>query len=59
MTNIVCISETGDDKNDGKTPQTAVHSRKRAYALEGGNGELRMSRATFERLLREIANEKK
>ena len=59
MPNIVYISESGDDKNDGKTEQTAVHSKKRAYALAGGNGEMRMPRETLERLSSEIAAEKK
>jgi hypothetical protein len=56
MATIVYIAESGDDKNDGKTPETAVYSRKRAYKLAGGNGEMRMPQATLDRLLHEIAD---
>ena len=59
MTSIVYLSETRVDKNDGKTPETAVYSKTRAFALAGGNGELRMPRASFERLAREVENENK
>ena len=37
--NRVYISERGDDKNDGRTPETPVYSWERALKLCDGNTE--------------------
>jgi hypothetical protein len=55
MTRIY-ISDFGDDKNDGLTRETAIHSWQRAVKLCDGNSEtnLMQGEATLRRLTREI-----
>ena len=55
MTRIY-ISEAGDDRNDGLTRETAIHSWQRAVKLCDGNAETNLIRndATLERLVAEI-----
>ena len=56
MTRIY-ISEAGDDRNDGLTRETAIHSWQRAVKLCDGNAETNLIQndATLERLVAEIA----
>jgi hypothetical protein len=35
----IYISDSGDDKNDGLSPQTAIYSLKRAKKLHGGRND--------------------
>jgi hypothetical protein len=35
----IYISDNGDDKNDGRSPQTAIFSLKRAKQLHGGRND--------------------
>jgi hypothetical protein len=39
----VYISNSGDDKNDGLTPETAAYSWKRALKIHGGRNDMQMS----------------
>ena len=57
----IYITERGDDKNDGSTVETAVHSWKRALQLsKSGSREFRVpDRVTMERIHAEIAEKKK
>jgi hypothetical protein len=51
----VYISEDGDDANSGSSPETAIHSWRRALSLSDGNTEFRlMGLSTLERLTKEI-----
>jgi hypothetical protein len=51
----IYISEAGDDRQDGLTPETAVRSWRRASALSGGNSQLHlMDVRTLECLTKEI-----
>ena len=40
MKKVIYISNSGDDKNDGLTKETAVYSWKRACALSDGTNEV-------------------
>ena len=57
----IYITERGDDKNDGSTVETAVHSWKRALQLsKSGSSEFRIpDRVTMERIHAEIAQKSK
>jgi hypothetical protein len=57
----IYITERGDDKNDGSTVETAVHSWKRALQLsKSGSSEFRVpDRVTMERIHAEIAQKSK
>lgn len=57
----IYITERDDDKNDGSTVETAVHSWKRALQLsKSGSSEFRVpDRVTMERIHAEIAEKKK
>ena len=53
--NRVYISERGDDKNDGRTPETPVYSWERALKLCDGDTEAHlMDGPTLQRLNLEI-----
>ena len=57
----IYVSNKGDDKNDGLTTATPVHSWKRYMTLSRGNQELLLmeGEATFKRLKEEIDAAKK
>ena len=59
--NRIFISEDGDDKNDGRTRETAIYSWKRAIKLCDTNAEAHLMQgdATLERLAQEIERRKK
>lgn len=59
--NMICITERGDDNNDGLTLATAVRSWKRALQLanQTGYGWYIPSNVTMQRLHAEIAQKKK
>ena len=54
--NRIYISDDGDDKNDGRTRETAIYSWKRAIKLCDGNAEAHLMQgdATLQRLAQEI-----
>jgi hypothetical protein len=54
--NRIYISDHGDDKNDGRTRETAIYSWKRAIKLCDGNAEAHLMQgdATLQRLAQEI-----
>jgi hypothetical protein len=55
----IYVSNNGDDKNDGLTAQTPVHSWRRYMALSRGNHALHLMEgdATFKRLKEERKSE--
>ena len=59
--NRIYISDHGDDKNDGRTRETAIYSWKRAIKLCDGNAEAHLMQgdATLQRLAQEIERRKK
>jgi hypothetical protein len=59
--NRIYISDHGDDKNDGRTRETAIYSWKRAIKLCDGNAEAHLMQgdATLQRLAQEIERKEK
>ncbi len=59
--NRIYISDHGDDKNDGRTRETAIYSWKRAIKLCDGNAEAHLMQgdATLQRLAQEIERRKR
>jgi hypothetical protein len=59
--NRIYISDHGDDKNDGRTRETAIYSWKRAIELCDSNAEANLMQgdATLQRLTEEIERRKK
>jgi hypothetical protein len=59
--NRLYISDYGDDKNDGLTRETPIHSWQRAVKLCDGNRESNLMEgdATLQRLSEEIERRKK
>jgi hypothetical protein len=56
---VIHIAEDGDDKNDGLSVESAVHSFVRAYKLtEMGSAVLQMDVATLRRLSAEIEKDR-
>ena len=60
MTTIY-ISDSGDDKNDGLSLQTAIYSLKRAKELHGGRNDcsLHFGPRAWKRIKKELSNKKK
>jgi hypothetical protein len=56
----IYISETGNDANDGLSPETAIRSCRRALMLSRGDTRLHlMGVRTLERLSKEIEEKKR
>jgi hypothetical protein len=53
----IYISDKGDDKNDGLSPQTAVYSLKRALKLQGGKNDhsMHFGPRAWRRIKKELA----
>jgi hypothetical protein len=55
------VSSNGDDKKDGKTPETAIYSLKRLRELYTNNIEIRfeLDETARQRIIAELEEEKK
>jgi|RhiMetdeSRZDD1v2_1073273.scaffolds.fasta_scaffold2741010_1 hypothetical protein len=61
MVKMIHITEDGDDKRDGLSLESSVHSWKRARKLQGGDSSVDMfvSGASVKRIKKEIAGNAK
>ena len=57
----IYISDSGDDKNDGLSPQTAIYSLKRAKKLHGGRNDYswHFGPRAWKRIQKELSDKKK
>jgi hypothetical protein len=57
----IYISDSGNDKNDGLSPQTAIYSLERAYKLHGGKNDhsMHFGPRAWQRIKKELADNKK
>jgi hypothetical protein len=57
----IYISDKGDDKNNGLSPQTAVYSLKRALKLQGGKNDhsMHFGPRAWQRIKKQLAETKK